>query len=58
MTDEIDGGLAGYLRHIVDELGGGYVEQVNDNEYYFVQVERMTEREQDATLVPADGDDE
>jgi hypothetical protein len=55
MTDRID--VGGYLRHIVDELGGGYVEQVDD-EYYFVRVERMTEREQDGTLIPADGDGE
>jgi len=50
MTDIHD-----YLQRVVDELGGGYVEQVNDDEYYFIQVERMTEREQDGTLIPADG---
>jgi len=57
MTDRNNDRPAGYLRHVVDELGGGYVEHVDEDEYYFVQVERMTEREQDATLVPADGDE-
>ena len=39
-----------YLDHVADELGGGYIEQFDD-QFYHITVEPMRERD-DGTLVP------
>jgi len=48
-----------YLKHIVDELGGGYIEHFDGEDvFYHVTVEEYEERAEDSTLVPVGEGDE